>query len=169
MSTTMMAVNLRSFRQRVRHRKTAFKRFLNKLEKNPPRGLDLLTAKSEKEVWREVDCLTCANCCKEMSPTYTVKDVRRIATHFDMKPEAFRKKWLKKDRSGDWLNKSTPCQFLNMEDNKCSIYSIRPADCAGFPHLPKKKMVDYIHVHKQNIEYCPATYKLVEKMMMHLK
>jgi hypothetical protein len=25
-------------------------------------------------------------------------------------------------------------------------------------------MVDYMHVHKQNIEYCPATYKLVEKM-----
>lgn len=38
------------------------------------------------------------------------------------------------------------------------------ADCSGFPHLTKKKMVDYIHVHKQNVQYCPATYKMVEKM-----
>jgi Fe-S-cluster containining protein len=167
--STLKAVNLRGFRQRVRHRKAAFRKFLSKLEKHPPRGLDTLTAKVEKEVWKQVDCLTCANCCKEMSPTYTNKDIRRIASHFQQSPADFKKQWLKKDRSGDWLNKSTPCQFLNLEDNKCGIYAIRPADCAGFPHLPKKKMVDYIHVHKQNIEYCPATYKMVESMMMHLK
>ncbi|HEX2684222.1 MAG TPA: YkgJ family cysteine cluster protein, partial [Ferruginibacter sp.] len=64
----------------------------------------------------------------------------------------------------DMLNKTEPCQFLNLEDNKCSIYEIRPADCSGFPHLSKRKMTDYMHVHKQNIEFCPATYKLVEKM-----
>ena len=28
-----------------------------------------------------------------------------------------------------------------------------------------KRMKDYAHVHKQNIEYCPATYKMVEKMI----
>lgn len=26
-------------------------------------------------------------------------------------------------------------------------------------------MKDYVHVHKQNVEYCPATYRIVEKMM----
>ena len=67
------------------------------------------------------------------------------------------------------LNKTEPCQFLNLTDNKCSIYEIRPVDCSGFPHLHKKRMVDFIHVHKQNIEYCPATYKLVEKMQESFK
>lgn len=47
----------------------------------------------------------------------------------------------------------------------CSIYEFRPADCAGFPYLKKKKMVEYMHVHQQNINHCPATYKMVEKMM----
>ena len=162
------AVNLRSFRSRVRHRKSAFNKFLNKLKKNPPRGLDKLAARSEAEVWREVDCLSCANCCKEMSPTYTNKDIRRISSHFKITPADFKKKWLRKDRNGDWLNRSTPCQFLDMDTNICGIYNKRPADCAGFPHLPKKRMVDYMHVHKQNIELCPATYKMVEKMMMYL-
>jgi hypothetical protein len=50
----------------------------------------------------------------------------------------------------------------------CSIYDVRPADCAGFPHLNKKKMVEYIHVHKQNVEYCPATYLMVEQMMQRI-
>lgn len=160
----MQAVNLRSFRQKVRYHKKALRRFLTKIEHNPPGGLDKLTAATELEVWKEIDCLSCANCCKTMSPTYTKTDVKRIAAHFSQTPDEFIKKWLYKDRSKDLLNRSEPCQFLNLKNNKCSIYDIRPADCAGFPHLPKRKMIDYIHVHKQNIEYCPATYKMVERM-----
>ena len=160
----MKAVNLRSFRQKVRYHKKAFKNFLTKVEKAPPRGLDTLTASLEKEVWKEIDCLSCANCCKTMTPTYTKTDINRISKHFSLNPDEFRKKWLKKDRSGDMINKTEPCQFLNLTDNKCSIYAIRPVDCSGFPHLSKKKAVDFIHIHKQNLEFCPATYKLVEKM-----
>jgi len=160
----MLAVNLRSFKQKVRFNKKRLKAFLTKLEKKAPPGLRSLAASIETEVWKEVDCLSCANCCKTMSPTFTKTDIKRISQHFDQTPEAFTKQWLRKDRIGDLLNKTEPCQFLNLEDNKCSIYEIRPADCSGFPHLNKKKMTDYIHVHKQNIEYCPATYKLVEKM-----
>lgn len=157
-------VNLRSFKQKVRHNKSVFKRFLTKLEKNTPRGLDAIAEKTSAEVWEEVDCLSCANCCKTMSPTYTTKDVKRISEHLNMTPKAFRDKWLRKDSTGDWMNKTEPCQFLNLENNYCSIYEVRPADCAGFPHHTKKRMKQYIHVHQQNIEYCPATYKLVEKM-----
>lgn len=160
----MQPVNLRSFRQKVRFNKKTLRRFLTKIEKNTPQGLDKLTTSLEPEVWKEIDCLTCGNCCKTMSPTFTKADIKRISKHFELTPDAFTKKWLRKDRAGDMLNKTEPCQFLNLDDNKCSIYAIRPADCAGFPHLPKKRMVEYMHVHKQNIEYCPATYKLVEKM-----
>ena len=100
-----------------------------------------------------------------MSPTYADADVKRIARRFKMTTDAFRKKWLRKDKEGDWLNKHTPCQFLDLHSNKCTIYSIRPADCKGFPHLTKKKVADYFHVHKQNIDSCPATFRMVEKLM----
>ena len=90
--------------------------------------------------------------------------MRRIAAHLEMPVDEMKRKWLKKDRSGDWVNKSTPCQFLDLKTNLCSIYEVRPADCAGFPHLNKRKVIDYIHVHKQNIDECPATFRMVEKM-----
>ena len=165
----MLKVNLRSFKQKVRYNKKGLKSFLTKVLKDQPRGLDKLAASLEKEVWKDVDCLSCANCCKTMSPTYTQTDIKRISKHFNQTPAAFTKKWLRKDRTGDIMNKTEPCQFLDLKDNKCSIYAIRPLDCSGFPHLRKKKMVDYIHVHKQNIDYCPATYKLVEKMQESLE
>jgi Fe-S-cluster containining protein len=160
-----MKVNLRLFRKNVLLYKTLLRRFLGKLEKNPPKELDKIAALVSRDVWREIDCLSCANCCKTMSPTFTVKDVKRISAHLGMHPLEFREKYLyleKKDQ--DWMNVKQPCQFLNLTNNMCSIYEVRPADCAGFPHLTRKKMVDYIHVHKQNVQYCPATYKMVEKM-----
>ena len=76
-----------------------------------------------------------------------------------------KKQWLKKERNGDWVNVSQPCQFLNMQTNMCGIYAVRPEDCAGFPHIRKRNFEEYAHVHKQNIDYCPATYKMVEKLI----
>ena len=161
----MEPINLRSFKQMVTRNKRAFKSYLTRLENKPPKGLDKITPVVEREVWKEIDCLTCANCCKSMTPTFTVQDIKRISAHFNMTPAAFKEKWLfYEKRDKDWQNKKQPCQFLNLADNKCSIYEIRPVDCSGFPHLSKKKMVDYMHVHRQNIEYCPATYKMVERM-----
>jgi uncharacterized protein len=158
--------SLRAFKQKTRRTKKKYRSFLTRLEKNIPAGISKLVAATEQEVWKEVDCLSCANCCKTMTPTFNQQDLKRISAHFGQTVEEFQRKWLRQERGGDrdWLNKSQPCQFLNLKDNKCSIYEIRPADCAGFPHL-RKKMSDYIHVHKQNIEFCPATHRLVEKMM----
>jgi uncharacterized protein len=165
----VMKINLRKFRENVLLYKRTLRRFLNRLEKNPPKDLDKMTLLVSKDVWKDIDCLTCANCCKTMSPTFTVKDIKRISTHLGMRPLEFRDKYLyleKKDN--DWMNKQQPCQFLDRKTNMCSIYEVRPADCAGFPHLNKKKMADYIHVHKQNVSYCPATFKMVEKMKVLL-
>lgn len=149
--------------QVVQHR-SSLRRFLSKVERQPPRELDEHAEKLDAEVWKEVDCLACSNCCRTMTPTYTFKDLQRISKHFNMTISAFRAKWLFKNREGDWMNVSNPCQFLNLQTNKCNIYEIRPADCAGFPHLTKKKMIHYIHVHKQNVQHCPATFKMVEKL-----
>ena len=164
-----MQVNLRSFKQKVRYHQKSMKRFLGRIEKNPPKGLDKLAEKLDAEVWKEIDCLSCANCCKTMTPTFTAKDIRRIADHFEITPKEFKEKWLYFDEEDrDWMNRKQPCQFLSKETHMCSIYEVRPSDCAGFPHLTKKKMPDYIHVHQQNISYCPATFKMVEKMQVEL-
>jgi Fe-S-cluster containining protein len=162
--SAMVTINLRSFKQLVRYNKRRLKNFLTRLENKNPRGLDKLVEVADKETWQELNCLDCANCCKTMSPTYTKEDISRISKHLGMTEKAFREKWLYKDKTGDWMNVKQPCQFLDLTTNMCDIYAVRPRDCAGFPHHTKKRMVDYMHMYKQNIEYCPATYKVVEKI-----
>ena len=165
-----MIVNLRSFTKKVLVYKKSMRSFLTRLENKPPTTINKMVDYADREVWQEIDCLSCGNCCKKMTPTFTPKDISRIAAHLEMTPLAFKEKWLtfdKKDK--DWQNKKQPCQFFNMADHKCSIYAVRPADCAGFPHLTKKKVTEYLHVHRQNIQYCPATFKWVEKMQAMAK
>ncbi len=157
-----------NFKKEVKKKSRSMRLFLSRLTKNPPRGLDAKAEAREAEVWKKVECLNCAACCKEMTPTYTASDMKRIAGHLGISVEAMKSKWLKLDRNGDWVNRSTPCQFLDLKTNKCRIYAIRPSDCSGFPHLSKKKMVDYLHVHHQNLSTCPATFLMVENLKKSL-
>lgn len=160
-----MSHYIRKFNKNVEKHRSRLRRFLTSIDNNPPKQLDQYTEAIDPQVWAEVDCLACSNCCRSMSPTFNYSDIRRISAHLGMTMKQFKEKWLFKDSDGDWQNKSKPCQFLDRKTNMCSIYEVRPADCAGFPHLTKKKMTDYMHVHKQNVQYCPATFKMVEKLM----
>lgn len=160
---------VKAFRKQVKKYRNSYRRFLTRMEKKTPRGLDKIVAPLDKEVWQETDCLACANCCRTMTPTYTLADIKRISAHLGMTVDEFKKKWLYKERStGDWMNVKTPCQFLDLKTNMCNIYEVRPADCAGFPHHTKRNFKEWVHVYKQNVEYCPATFKLVEKMKAKL-
>ena len=166
----MEAVNLRSFKIQSKKRQRAYRYFITRLESIVPRGLDSITADIDKEVWKEMDCLSCANCCKKMTPTFTPQDLKRIAAHVNLSVNEFKEKWLKYEKTDkDWVNVSQPCQFLDLKTNKCSIYAVRPTDCASFPHLAKKKAIHYLHVHKQNLEYCPATLKFIELLKERVK
>ncbi len=138
--------------------------FLRGLIQRKVRGLDSLAIALNKEAFKKIDCLECANCCTVMSPTYKKSDVKRIAKHLGMSFEQYYDKYLYKDEIGDYMNRKTPCQFLKA-DKKCSIYPVRPDDCRGFPHTQNKDFKLYISgTHKQNIAYCPATLHVVERL-----
>ena len=157
-------MDLNNFKRRVERNKYALTKFLQKLDEIVPEDMPELVAKADAEVWKKVDCQSCANCCKTMTPTYSAKDIRRISAHFGMTPKAFKSKWLQQDtENGDWVNREVPCQFLQ-SDNRCGIYEIRPADCAEFPHHHKKPFDEYNETFIGNLTRCPATLELVQRL-----
>ncbi len=156
-------MDIKKFRVTAARKKNSLSLFLDKLDEIVPHDMPELVARLDAEMWKDVNCQECANCCKTMTPTFTPKDVKRIAAHLDMKPKEFRDKWLKKETdSEDWVNSTQPCQFL--VNNKCSIYEVRPADCAEFPHHNKKPFDAYNDTFKNNLIHCPATLILIDRM-----
>ena len=161
---------LSELKNRYKNNKKTFRKFIDHLEEAKHKGVKKQAIEADKEVWQEVDCLSCANCCKKMTPTLTKEDQIRIADHLGISFKEFKHKYLVYDKDDDdWRMQKQPCVFLDLSSNKCGIYAVRPADCAGFPHLTKTPLKSYMYIHKQNIEYCPATYRFVEKMMERIE
>jgi len=156
-------MDLKKFEKKAAKKKHKLVKFLKKLDKVVPEDLPRLVKEEDAEGWKEIECLACANCCKTMTPTYTKEDIKRISAHLNMTPKEFKAKWLYKDETGDWMNTTQPCQFLD-EKNMCTIYAIRPADCAEFPHHNKKPFNLYNDTFINNVHRCPATFELVNRL-----
>ncbi|AQY22217.1 YkgJ family cysteine cluster protein [Riemerella anatipestifer] len=150
-------------RQNAQQKHKEHKKFLDKLKKKPPKNLDYLTQEIHDEVFDEIDCLSCANCCKTTGPLFTTQDIERISKFLKLKPTQFEEKYLRIDEDNDWVLQQLPCPFL-FSDNTCMIYEVRPKACREFPHTDRKKIYQINHLTIKNIEICPAAFKWVEKM-----
>lgn len=107
----MAELNVKKYQRRAARKKKNLVKFMRKVGKSTKRGILKTVAEVDTEVWKEVACLDCANCCKKMTPTYTRKDVNRIAAHFKMTYKEFYKKWLKADTNKDIINKKRLASF----------------------------------------------------------
>ena|SRR5258706_10508296 len=125
------------------------KSFLQRLKKIDSRKVDEAFHETHEEVFREIDCLTCANCCKTTSPIFYPTDIDRVAKFLRMKPGLFVEKYLKIDSDNDYVLKSSPCPFLDA-DNYCSVYEGRPKACREYPHTNRKKMVQIMDLTYKN-------------------
>jgi uncharacterized protein len=136
-------------------------RFLRGLTHRKVTNLDAKARALTTEAFTKIDCLSCANCCKTMQPTWKKVEITRVAHHLGMSYKEYFDKYLVVEE-GDIMNKNAPCQHL-AKDNTCSIYDIRPNDCKGFPHTQNRDFKLYISgTHIQNMDYCPITVHVIE-------
>ncbi len=153
---------------RAKTKKVELKQFLDKIGKKPPKNLDSLAQQAHNEVFKKVDCLVCANCCKTTSPIFRMVDIERLAKHLRIKAGDFIAKNLHIDSDGDYVLNSSPCLFLG-DDNYCSVYEARPNACREYPHTDRKNFYQITKLTFNNTQMCPATALVVEKLMSNLK
>ena len=157
-------MDLEFYKSQALQKQKEHKKFLEGLKKKPPKNLDYTVIETHYEVFEEIDCLECANCCKTTGPLYTENDIQTVAKHLRMKSADFEKKFLRIDEDQDKVLQHLPCFFLN-EDNTCSIYEVRPKACREYPHTDRKKIYQINHLMLKNTVICPAAYVFVEKML----
>lgn len=156
-------MELDRFRETAKKRSAENKKFLNGLRKKDSRKVDDLFHRVHDEVFEEIDCLTCANCCKTTSPIFYQTDIERVAKALRMKPGDFVETYLRVDEDKDYVLKSSPCPFLD-QDNYCKVYDDRPKACREYPHTNRKKIVQIMELTHKNTLVCPAVLEMVERM-----
>lgn len=142
-------------------RQKTYARMLQKKDRN--QILKRLPALHE-EAFTVVDCLQCAACCKNYSPRFKTPDIKRISKHLQLKESRFIDQYLRLDEDGDYVVKQTPCPFLG-EDNRCSIYEVRPSDCERFPYTDEDVLVNRARITLKNATFCPAVFFVLEKLL----
>jgi len=120
-----------------------------------------------KAVFKELDCLECANCCKTTSPIFLQEDIGRISSYLKIKVGDFILKYLEMDEDGDFVLQKAPCAFL-AEDNKCKVYDVRPKACSEYPHTNRKNMIEILDITLENTVVCPAVNEIVKRMRSKL-
>jgi uncharacterized protein len=144
------------------------KKYFAKLRKRTPKNLDLVMQELHNNEFKKTDCLTCSNCCKTTSPIFTDKDIQRISKHFKMKVVNFTSQYLDRDTDDFHVLKSAPCSFLDLSDNTCSIYDVRPKACSEYPHTNRRKFIQITDLTLNNAQICPATYNIIEALKIKL-
>jgi len=156
-------MDLERFREIAKNKAAENKKFLNGLKKKDPRKIDDAFHSVHDQVFEEIDCLTCANCCKTTSPIFYQTDIERVAKSLRMKPGDFIETYLRIDEDKDYVLKSSPCPFLD-SDNYCKVYAERPKACREYPHTNRKKMVQIMDLTHKNTLVCPAVLEMVERL-----
>ncbi len=156
-------MDLNRFREKAKNKSAENKKFLQSLKKRDARRIDGVFHTVHEEVFEEMDCLTCANCCKTTSPIFYQTDIERVAKTLRMKPGDFIQEYLRIDEDRDYVLKSSPCPFLDT-DNYCKVYESRPKACREYPHTDRKKMVQIMDLTYKNTLVCPAVLDMVERL-----
>lgn len=149
--------------QSLKNNSSHTKRLFNNLNHTNPKKNHKAAEKIHEEVFEEIDCLNCANCCKSIPPIVSKRDSKRISKYLNLKPSEFEQAYLVTDEDGDQVINKTPCPFLE-KDNKCKIYSVRPNACRQYPHSGDFNFFNHLSMHKRNSKYCPALFEIITRL-----
>lgn len=156
-------MDLEKFKQESLKRSADNKKFLQRLKRVNDRNLDSLFHEAHDRAFEEIDCLTCANCCKTTSPIFYEHDIDRLASGLRIRPGEFIERYLRIDEDKDYVLKSSPCPFL-MDDHYCSVYDYRPKACREYPHTDRKKVSQILELTHKNSMVCPAVLKIIDQV-----
>lgn len=158
-----MSFDPEAFRKKSLRDKASNEKLFTRLKRVKPKDLDTHVHRLHDEAFEEIDCLTCANCCKTTSPIFYQTDIERVAQRVRMKPGAFIEKYLHLDEDGDYVLNSSPCPFLDAE-NYCLVYDDRPKACREYPHTDRKRVYQIADLTLRNTMVCPAVLQIAEKL-----
>lgn len=105
-------IDIEKYHQLALQKQKEHRKVLANLKKKPPKNLDKLAQEIHDEVFQEIDCTACANCCKTLGPDFKEADITRIAKYFKMKLPAFEAEFLQVDEDGDKVLNPCLAPFL---------------------------------------------------------
>lgn len=120
-----------------------------------------------EEIESEIDCRSCANCCKVAETDVTERDIARLSRYLGLSPKAFVEQYTTasafEQKEPILRRRDSGCIFL--DGNDCTIYEARPDTCRDFPHLMRGagSFESRMWQMPDRATYCPIVYNSLER------
>jgi Fe-S-cluster containining protein len=133
-------------------------------QRSASEDLDINAKYHSQEAFKNIDCLSCGQCCRTTVTTFDEDDITKTAKWMNISKKEFIKKYLIIDVDKSYTTISVPCPFLNLQDNKCAIYEVRPKSCVSFPHTDRPFFLRRKKAHLANSKFCLITQYVLDRM-----
>lgn len=129
--------------------------------------LDAMVRETAQDVWAQIDCTACGNCCRTLQIVVDARDIRRLAARLDIPAPSFRRRYVRVDGDGILHFAAAPCAFLG-EDNRCTVYEDRPQACRDFPYLHEEGFRRRTLSMIENNATCPIVFNVWQRLKRRL-
>src|SRR5262249_36813365 len=119
----------------------------------------------------EIDCTTCANCCRVATTRVTERDVEKLARYLGIDKRRFLAEYTCEDPEEGRILKRTESGCVFLGGNLCTVYEARPHACVMFPHLTRGagSLVTRLWEMPDRACYCPIVYNTLEAWKEDIK
>jgi hypothetical protein len=126
--------------------------------------IDLIVQRLYQQISSQIDCKTCANCCKETQPVLSQKDIETFSKGLRISSVQLKERYLQNSEEfvEEFEFNKNPCPFL--KDNLCTNYAFRPKDCVSYPHLHKEYFLHRLMKVIENYSICPIVFNVYEAL-----
>jgi len=123
--------------------------------------LDDQFKKLHEKYFKNYDCFSCRNCCKELGPEINVQELEELSAYLELPRDEFIDSYLRED-NGSYSSKNSPCDFLC--NNECILNDRKPMSCKDYPYTDKEERLYSLLGVIQNAEICPIVYEIIEEL-----
>ena len=120
--------------------------------------------RAAEQIHDEIDCRTCAECCRVTEVQLVERDVEHLARHLGLPRQKFLDEYTTLDAEGALILKRSEKGCVFLDGNDCTVYDARPGNCERFPHLLRgagsleSRMWDFA----DRATYCPIVFNWME-------
>lgn len=158
MITDLVQIRIQGEKKRPENER--FRRFLKSRDHS-----DRILRRIAEGIEDQIDCTSCANCCRVATTKVSERDIERLAWHLRLPVPRFLAEYTTEDAEEGVILKRTDehgCVFL--DGTSCTVYEARPETCQRFPHIVRgngsiaSRMWEFI----DRACYCPIVYNSLE-------
>lgn len=142
----------------------AFRVFLRSQESV---DIDQLVQELDATITPQIDCTSCGNCCRSLMINITPAEVTHLAAHLNRSEADVKEQYVETGANdSQMVINAIPCHFL--ENNCCSIYEQRFAECREFPGLQQPQFTGRLFAMLMHYGRCPIIYNVMEELKNRL-